>query len=211
MIRLVLILKKSLINLAVIVIQLIGEYIMSKNTTDLYDVHEQKLNAIRDKMLNSNISQKLKLKAINNHKIDMVIKEMEKILPSGKLYWDYQFKTGKLMGILRAIVQNVKIKQELLDLTGLTQDHLDMYYDCIGNVPYLTKNNTIDPGRPMKYEDAKEFLTLIGLHFGCIIEDSDLSDINEERWEAMCKQAMEKARATALNNENTLQTTQYEE
>ena len=168
---------------------------------DYNEIYNQKLDKMKEKLLGSAINDKMKLKEISNAKINAIIAEMEKILPSGKLYWDYQFRTGKLMGILKAIGQNAKIRDRLLEITGLTQDHVDIYYECIGNVPWITKNNTIDPGRPMKFEEAKEFLTLVGLHFGCVVEESDLSDINEERWEAMCKDALEKARETCLNNE----------
>ena len=168
---------------------------------DYKKVHQQKLADMKKRLLGSTISDKLELKAISNAKIDEVIVRMNKILAPRQVWDDFSFRTGRLMGIMRSIAQNPKMRKDLLEATGLTQDYVDLYFEVCGNLPYLnTSDNSVNIGRPMKVEETKEYITLLGLHFGYVIEESDLSDIIEERWERLYNNALEKITETAKHN-----------
>ena len=169
---------------------------------DVRSIHTAKLAAMKEKMVGSIITEKLELKAISNERINEVIARMERVVPTGKVWHDFSFRTGKLMGILRTIIIYGKQRKELLEITGLPEEYLDLYTECVGNVPWLnTKYNTIDPGRPMKFEEAKELMVLVGLHFDYVVEEADVADINPERWANLCRDALEKANQTLIDNE----------
>ena len=179
---------------------------MSEMTVTVHDqpdykaMHEAKIKAMRDKLLGSAISQKLELKAISNQKIDEVINKMNAILEPKKVWDDFNFRTGKLLGILRSIAQNPTKRTQLLEATGLSQTHVDLYFEVAGNLPFPTNDNTINPGRHMNVEATKEFLTLVGLHFGYVVEEADLFDITEERWMHLYNNALERCAETIKHN-----------
>lgn len=180
---------------------------MSELTVTIHDkpdyqkIHDDMLNRMKEKLLGSTISQKLELKAISNKKIDEVIAKMNTILDPKKVWEDFNFRTGKIMGILRSIAQNPTKRQQLLEVTGLSQTHVDLYFEVVGNLPFPTNDNTINPGRHMDVEATKEFITLVGLHFGYVVEEADLADITEERWMHLYNNALERCAETIKHRE----------
>ena len=177
------------------------ELTVTVHETDFKKVHEAKLQDMKRKLLGSSISQKLELKAISNQQIDAVINKMNAILDPKKVWEDFNFRTGKIMGILRSIAQNPTKRQRLLEVTGLSQTHVDLYFEVVGNLPFPTNDNTINPGRHMDVEATKEFITLVGLHFGYVVEEADLADITEERWMHLYNNALERCAETVKHRE----------
>jgi hypothetical protein len=108
------------------------------------------------------------------------------------------------MGVLRHIQQNPKKRRELLEVTGLTNAHIDLWWQCGGNLPYVnTTNNTLNEGRPMDCAICKELLKVVAAELGILLEDADLVDINEANWNRLYNKALEDAQQTiSFNNEN---------
>ena len=179
---------------------------------DYAAMHKEKLEALKAKVIGSNINTALELKAIDNRKLDQICEAMTKI--TGVPVWkDFNFRTGKIFGILRSIFQNPKQRQQLLEATGLTDDYIDIYYNITGNLPYVTKDGILNEGRPMDVEATKEFITIVAAQFGVVVEEADLADITQERWDRLYNTAMEKAIETVKHTAQYGETvpTQFDE
>ena len=168
---------------------------------DYNAIYEEKLKKLKESILGSAINDELELKAISNRKIETITDAMTKVVGK-KVREDFNFRTGKILGILRFIAQNPTHRQELLNVTGLTQDYVDIYFKVCGNLPYLnTTDNTLNIGRHMQVEDTKDFIKIVGAKFDLLIEDDDLSDITEERWQRLYTNALERTAKTIEHNE----------
>ena len=167
---------------------------------DYQKMHEDRLNALKESVLDSAIKDQLELKAISNKKLEAITDSMSKI--TGKRVWeDFSFRTGKIFGILRFIVQNPLHRQDLLAATGLNNDYIDIYMKVCGNAPYVNTNNTLNPGKPMNVEATKEFIKIVAIELGLVVDDDDLSDITQERWDRIYQSALERAIDTIKFNE----------
>ena len=184
-------------------------------TTNYENIYESKLAEMKEKLIGSTITTQLQLKRISNNKLDKIITAMSKVV--GKEVWeDFSWRTGKILGIFRFIVQNPKHRQALLDITGLTKDYVDLYFSICGNLPYVnTTNNTVNNGKPMNIEATKEFIQVIAAQWDIVIEEDDISDITQERWDRLYKAALERAvetvRFNTQNNPDIDVPTGYEE
>ena len=182
---------------------------------DVNKMYEEKLQAMKKKVESSAISTQLEMKRIGNQKLDAIIQDMAEI--TGKPVWrEFNWRVGKILGIMRFIVQNPVQRDKLLEATGLTQDFIDVYFDVCGNLPYVnTTNNTVNVGKPMNVEATKEFIQVVASKWGLVVEDDDLSDITEERWNRLYQAALEKCQKSTAFNEasgaNEMTPDQYEE
>lgn len=169
--------------------------------TDYNKLHEDKLEELKKKVLGSAINDKLNLKVISNNKLEEVIQKMNIILAPRTTWNNTYFRTGRIIGILKSLADNSKVRDELLKITGLTQTHIDLYFEVCGNTPYVKEGSTVvELGRPMKVNECKELITLVGAHFGYIVEESDLYDITQERWDSIYNSELERAKETAESN-----------
>lgn len=168
---------------------------------DYNAMYQDKLKKLKESVLGSSINDQLELKAISNRKIEQITDAMKEVV--GKKVWeDFNFRTGKILGILRFIAQNPIHRQQLLEVTGLTQDYVDIYFKVCGNLPYLnTTDNTLNPGRHMDVEATKEFIKIVAAKFDLLVEDDDVSDITEERWQRLYNNALERITKTIEHNE----------
>lgn len=169
---------------------------------DYHKMYEERLANMKKKVMGSKIADILELKDIGNKKLDEIRSKMSVIVPGKNQVWDdFNFRTGKIFGILRFIGQNPQYRQQLLEVTGLNQNHVDIYFNVCGNLPYLNRtDNSINEGRPMDVEATKEFITVVAAEFGVVVEDSDLVDITQERWDRLYMSALEKIQETAKHN-----------
>lgn len=170
---------------------------------DYAKIYEDKMKKQTEKALNSSIHDILEIKSIGNSKLDEIRTKMSVIVPGREKVWDdFAFRTGKIFGILRFIAQNAKYRTQLLEASGLTSEHIDIYFNICGNVPYLnSRDNSINPGRPMDVKATKEFIPYIGMKLGVVVEESDIADITQENWDRMYNAALEKITKTAQHNE----------
>lgn len=169
---------------------------------DYQKLYEEKLKKMGTKVKNSTINDILQLKSIGNKKLDEIRAKMATIVPGKTQIWDdFNFRTGRIFGILRFIAQNAKYRKQLLEATGLNENHMDIYFNVCGNLPYLnTTDNTVNEGRPMDVKATKEFIAAVALELGVVVEEADLDDITQERWDRLTQAAREKIMETAKHN-----------
>ena len=163
----------------------------------------QRLEAQKKSILSSPIMESLELSKINDKRIEELYAKMSEV--TGKpVYSDFSWRSGKVMGVLRHLQQNPKKRRELLEVTGLTNAHVDLWWQVGGNLPYVnTNSNTVNLGRPMDCNICKELLKVVAAELGILLEDADLVDINEANWTRLYNKALEDATKTVeFNTEN---------
>lgn len=167
------------------------------------ELYAQKMKTMKESNLSTEILEELEMSNISSRKSDLIMSEMSKIT-GRQVFSDYNFRTGNVIGILRHIMQNRKYQTELLTITGLSSAHIDFYFKHGGNLPYCdTKSNEVVMGRPMNCDKMRQFIPIVASIMGILVNDEDLDDINQERWDALTRRAMENAVATAeLNIQN---------
>lgn len=170
-------------------------------------IYNEKIAKMKEKIYTSKVAELLDVKQISNEKLDKIIQEVNAKLPDGKqgktnrVWDDFNFRCGKILGLLRTIFNHPKIRTELLEITGLTSEIIDLYYMVCGNLPYHeATTNTINPGRPMDVEATKELMIICGDILGFAIDDSDLADITQERWDRLTQLYRERAEDTMRLN-----------
>lgn len=170
-------------------------------TMSFSKTYEEKVKAQKEACFNSSITEMLEMKSISNKKLQEIMDKMSKI--TGKpVYEDFSYRSGKILGILRHMLQNPKQRQELCEVTGLNSAYVDLYYQVVGNLPYVsTKNGQLVLGREQDCEATKELVRAAGSTMGVLVEDSDLQDINPERWQRLYEAALEDAKNTIAFNE----------
>lgn len=168
------------------------------------ETFQSRLEAQKKSVLSSPIMESLELSKINDKRIEELYSQMSEV--TGKpVYSDFSWRSGKVMGILRYIQQNPKKRRELLEVTGLTSAHIDMWWQVGGNLPYVnTANNTVNMGRPMDCNLCKELLKVVAAEVGVLLEDTDLIDLTEVNWKRLYDKALEDAMKTVeFNAENS--------
>lgn len=153
-------------------------------TKDYGALHEERIAAIKQKLLGSRIVDTLQVKAISNNRLEIIKTKMEELIAPNKVYDDFNYRTGRIMGIIRAIVHNGKFRDQLLEITGLTNDQVNLYYELIGNMPY-TKEGIIVYGHAMRADEARDYIMLCGYQMGIVVEEGDLYDITQERCDTL--------------------------
>lgn len=170
---------------------------------DYQKLYQEKMKKMSKTNLSKEIIEELEMSNISSKKSDLIMAEMSKIT-GRQVFSDYNFRTGNVIGILRHIMQNRKYQNELLAVTGLSPAHIDFYFKHGGNLPYCdTKSNEVVMGRPMNCDKMRQFIPVVASILGILVNDEDLEDINQERWDALTRRAMENAVATSeLNLQN---------
>lgn len=180
---------------------------MNKNYAEIYAA---KMSKMQKSNISAEILEELEMSNISSQRADSLMAEMSKV--TGRpVFSDFNFRTGNIMGILRHIMQNRKVQDELFRITNLTNAHIDFWFKNGGNLPYCDpKTNVVVAGRNMNCEKIRQFIPVVAGILGILINPEDLDDINTDRWEQLYKRAMENAQETAdLNIQNG--TVAYEE
>ena len=168
------------------------------------EVYQQRLGAMTESILGNKIKEEIEIKSIGDTKLTRLYEDMEQI--TGKtVYEDFNYRCGKVLGVLKHIAQNSKFSKQLYELTGLNRGYIDIYYSACGQLPYVNKgSNTVNIGRKMDIETTKELLMVTAATLGVILEEADLADINQQRWDKMYNDALEAATKTVELNDNAL-------
>lgn len=147
----------------------------------------------------------LEVKKNNAIIINKITEDMKVIL--GREVWnDFNFKAGKVMGLLRTIGMNRNV-----DFTYIIPtEYVDLFFEYGGNLPYIDKTTgQLNEGRPMNPEMLIELMKFVYTHLGMEYLDSEFDDITQERWDKLYKAAMERAEKNMnFNNEEHIE---YEE
>lgn len=147
----------------------------------------------------------LEVKKNNAIIINKITEDMKVIL--GREVWnDFNFKAGKVMGLLRTIGMNRNV-----DFTYIIPtEYVDLFFEYGGNLPYIDKTTgQLNEGRPMNPEMLIELMKFVYTHLGMEYLESEFDDITQERWDKLYKAAMERAEKNMnFNNEEHIE---YEE
>lgn len=178
---------------------------------DYNAIFTERMAKRKEAVLGSSIIEELEIKNINNNRIDKIREQMRTIM--GKEVWnDFLWKTGKIFGILRCIAQNPEYKEELFKITNLNSTYIDMYIEVCGNLPFIsTRDGSINMGRPMNVEKTREFISLVAMRMGILVEDEDLNDITEERWNYLYNATLEKIEKSLNFNKEIENEVKYDE
>lgn len=142
----------------------------------------------------------------NNAIILNKIAENMKVILGREVWNDFNFKSGKVMGLLRTIGMNRNIDFSFI----VPVEYVDLFFEYGGNLPYIDKTTgQLNEGRPMNPEMLIELLKFVYTHLGMEYLDSEFDDITQERWDKLYKAAME--RATKNEEFNKREHIEYEE
>ena len=147
----------------------------------------------------------LEIKKNNAIILNKIVENMKVIL--GREVWnDFNFKSGKVMGLLRTIGMNRNIDFSYV----IPTEYVDLFFEYGGNLPYIDKTTgQLNEGRPMNPEMLVELLKFVYTHLGMEYLDSEFDDITQERWDKLYQAAMERAEKNM--NFNNEEHTEYEE
>lgn len=147
----------------------------------------------------------LEIKRNNTVILNKIAEDMKVIL--GREVWnDFNFKAGKVMGLMRTIGMNRNIDFSYI----IPNEYIDLFFEYGGNLPYIDKTTgLLNEGRPMNPEMLIELLKFVYTHLGMEYTDSEFDDITQERWNKLYQAAME--RATKNEEFNKEEETQYDE
>ena len=147
----------------------------------------------------------LEVKKNNAIIINKITEDMKVIL--GREVWnDFNFKAGKVMGLLRTIGMNRNVDFSCIVPT----EYVDLFFEYGGNLPYIDKTTgQLNEGRPMNPEMLIELMKFVYTHLGMEYLESEFDDITQERWDKLYKAAMERAEKNM--NFNKEESIEYEE
>ena len=150
--------------------------------------------------------EKLQVKKQNNNIISTINTNLQNVI--GKPTWiEYNWKSGKVMGILRTMALN-RNNTSVFTACSIEPEVVDMYYELAGNLPYIDKNGMLNLGRPQACAEYVELLKYVYDKLKLSYDDSEFDDVTEERWNALFNSNMERIRKTL---EVTTSTIQYDE
>lgn len=142
----------------------------------------------------------------NNAIILNKINENMRVILSREVWNDFNFKSGKVMGLLRTIGMNRNIDFSYI----IPMEYVDLFFEYSGNLPYIDKTTgQLNEGRPMNPEMLIELMKFVYTHLGMEYLDSEFDDITQERWDKLYKAAMERAEKNM--NFNKEEHIEYEE
>ena len=142
----------------------------------------------------------------NNAIILNKINENMRVILGREVWNDFNFKSGKVMGLLRTIGMNRNVDFSYI----IPTEYIDLFFEYGGNLPYIDKTTgQLNEGRPMNPEMLIELMKFVYTHLGMEYLDSEFDDITQERWDKLYQAAMERAEKNMnFNNEEHIE---YEE
>ena len=147
----------------------------------------------------------LEIKKNNTIILNKITEDMKVIL--GREVWnDFNFKSGRVMGLLRTIGMNRNIDFSYI----IPIEYVDLFFEYGGNLPYIDKTTgQLNEGRPMNPSMLIELMKFVYTHLGMEFTDTEFNDITQERWDKLYKTTMERAEKNMnFNNEKHIE---YEE
>ena len=153
------------------------------------------LLAEQEAKINSQVNEQLSITEQNNQKLESIMEQMH-LITKKAVYEDYNWKAGKVIGILRHIRQNPKQRKELLSLTGLNESILDLYNSSCGQLPYVNKDGNYVEGYAPDIETFRNVILIAATRLGVLVFDDQLNDINMSKWNRLYARAEETAEKT---------------
>lgn len=150
--------------------------------------------------------EKLQIKKQNNNIINSISSNLQAVI-SKSCWVEYNWKSGRVMGILRTMALN-RNNSNVFMACDIEPEVIDMYFEVAGNLPYIDKNGMLNLGRPQMCSEYVELLEYVYNKLGLTYDDSEFDDVTEERWNVLYASNMERIRKTL---EVTTSTIQYDE
>ena len=166
-------------------------------TKDINKTYQEQLNKLKETVLGTGINTELELRKMGQAKLDELCEEVERITKK-KVINNFYFITGKIMGLMNAITFNSRHWDELMEVTGLTKDYIDVYKSICGQLPYFKADtNTLNMGQMMDARKMKELIPAIGAQIGVVVYENDTRDITEEYYTKIFNDQLMKAMESA--------------
>lgn len=156
----------------------------------------EELLAQQSASIESDFEEEIEIEEQSNRRLDSLISQCESV--TGKpVIEDWYFKTGKLQGLLRHIIQNPKKRSELLGITGLTETLLRKFDAVSGRLPYQDKKTgMLVEGTKPNIPQLRKLLIYIATKLGILLLDNQLDDLNENNWNKIYSRRQESVEKT---------------
>lgn len=146
------------------------------------------------KLQTNNAVAQLVMQAVeDDRKLDKLRDKVASITER-EVWNEFNYRDGKLIGLLRTIGFEFKHRQELLKLTKIPQRLIDIFLDAYGHPAFIDKQELrLIKAKPMNIDIVKQCLEVAAEIIDCSV---DLSDITVERVNNIYKYAHERAKET---------------
>lgn len=172
----------------------------------------EELLAAQSATIDAEFEEELNLEEISSKKLEGLYIQCENV--TGKpVIEDWYFKSGKLQGLIRHIIQNPKKRTDLLAITGLTETLLRKFDSVSGRLPYQDKKTKkMVEGQSPDIPRLKKLLIYIATKMSILITDEQLNDLTMENWNKIYQRRLESIEKT-IESDNRYggDTLQYEE
>lgn len=137
------------------------------------------------------INAKKASNTILNEKISIVAEKTKR-----DVFTDFNYKVGKLIGLLMAIQFSGKYKNEILPMVNLEEEEIDVFAEIIGSVTFINADGALIKGKEQDSNALQEFVLYISDKWNLGYSNKDVDDINKERFEEIQNIAQLKAEKT---------------
>ena len=146
-----------------------------------------------NQIINQNMLNLLNNLNSSNDKLDELIAKVH-LVTTKEVYEDFAYTSGKLIGLLRHIIQNPKHRNLILKtIPELTTGMIDLFKRFYGNLPYINKDGDFVEGIEQESDNLHDLLIIIADRLNL---DLDFSDVTQKRFNARYQRALEECQKT---------------
>lgn len=141
------------------------------------------------------ILDRINAKKISNTILNEKINIVEDVT-GRKVFSDFNYKTGKLIGLMMAVQFSGKHRDSLLPAINIEEEELEVFTEIIGGLTYINSDGQMVKGKEQDSNALKEFILYMSGKWSLGYSDRDIDDISEERFKEMQEFAKLKAEKT---------------
>ena len=169
-----------------------------KMLTKLNVNYEELLEKQTEVAGNSNSAFNAVVREETKERLKSAINKIKNILGRDSVWYEFNYKSGKVLGILRQIAFEIEKRDELLEALELPESLIQDYLEYAGNPPYLSGGEYV-PARPQNSEKLQEVVLLAASLLGVVVE---VDDITQEKFLQICSRRQKTIEATLENTAN---------
>lgn len=177
-----------------------------KMLTNIKVNYEELLNKQTEVAGNSNSAFNAVVRQETKERLKSATDKIKNILGRDSVWDEFNYKSGKVLGILRQIAFEFERRDELLEALELPESLIQDYLEYAGNPPYLSGGEYV-PARPQNAKKLQEIVLLAASLLDVVVE---VDDITEEKFQQICERREKTIRAT-LDNTASVANLLYEE
>ena len=155
---------------------------------------------------NSNSAFKAVVRQETKERLKSATDKIKSILGRDSVWYEFNYKSGKVLGILRQIAFEFEKRDELLEALELPESLIQDYLEYAGNPPYLSGGDYV-PARPQDSEKLQEVVLLAASLLDVVVE---VDDITQEKFQQICERREKVIKAT-LENTSSVANLLYDE